>query len=210
MIKLSNRLSAAAGMVKRGSRLCDVGTDHGYVPVYLLEKGIINSAVACDINKGPLNSCIALVNERGLNEKIKCVLSNGLEKISESEIDDILIAGMGGELIADILSACPYAHKKHLILNPMTHPEVLRKWLYNNGFDIINDIIVCDSKHHYNVFDAVYSGNISEKSTIDYYLGNIKDFSDTKYFTHLLNYLENKQKGGEDYFDIINAIKEKL
>ncbi|MGN0523323.1 MAG: class I SAM-dependent methyltransferase [Eubacterium sp.] len=210
MIKLSNRLSAAAAMVTRGSRLCDVGTDHGYVPVYLLEQGIIISAVACDINTGPLNSCIALVNECGLNEKIKCVLSNGLEKISESEIDDILIAGMGGELIADILSACPYAHKKHLILNPMTHPEVARKWLYDNGFDIVNDIIVCDGKHHYNVFDAVYSGNITEKSTVDYYLGNIKDFSDTKYFTHLLNYLENKQKGGGDYFDVINAIKEKL
>jgi tRNA (adenine22-N1)-methyltransferase len=210
MIKLSNRLNAVASMVNAGARLCDVGTDHGYVPVYLAQNGIIKSAIACDINQGPLNSCISLVNDCNLQDKIKCVLSNGLDNISANEVDDILIAGMGGELITDIISRCDYIKDKHLILNPMTHAEIVREWLYSNGFEINKDFIVNDSNHHYNVFDAVFTGNVTAKSRCDYYLGNIKDFSDKEYFNHLLNYLQNKQKGGEDFSDVINAIKEKL
>lgn len=208
MINLSKRLKACADMVRRDIRLCDVGTDHGYVPVSLVLDGKVTSAVACDINKGPLDSCISLVNENSLQDKIKCVLSNGLEKINENEFDDVLIAGVGGELIADILSRCDYIESKHLILNPMTHPEVARKWLYSNGFEIGKDIIVSDGRHHYNIFDATYTGNAAEKSTIDYYLGNITDFSNKEYFNHLLNYLRNKEKGGEDFSEIISKIEE--
>ncbi len=210
MIKLSNRLAAVSKLVKHGSKLCDVGTDHGYVPVYLVKNNIINSAVACDINQGPLNSCEALVDEYKLNDKIKCVLSNGLENIDENDVEDVLIAGMGGELIVKILSQCDYIKTKHLILNPMTHCEIVKKWLYDNGFDIVNDIIVNDGKHNYNVFDADYIGVIGNKNSVDYFLGNIIDFSNKDYFLHLLNYLENKQKGGENYSDVINAIKEKI
>lgn len=195
-------------MVREGKRLCDVGTDHGYVPVYCVQKGIIPSAIACDINEGPLSSCKALVDEYALSDKIKCVLSDGLEKINGDEVDDILLAGMGGELITDILSRCPYISDKHLIMNPMTHPEVLREWLYSNGFQINNDVIVPDGRHHYNVFDAVYTGTVGDKTEIDYYLGNIGDFSDKEYFLHLLNYLKNKQKGGEDKSLIIKRIEE--
>ncbi|MFR5876970.1 MAG: class I SAM-dependent methyltransferase [Eubacterium sp.] len=210
MIKLSNRLNAAASMVRKGSKICDVGTDHGYIPVYLVEHGIIKSAVACDINIGPLNSCISLVNERGLQDKIKCVLSNGLDNVLPDDVDDILIAGMGGELIADILSRCDYVKHKHLILNPMTHAETVRKWLYSNGFIINNDMIVADGFHHYNVMDAVYTGEITKKTKTDYYIGNIKDFSDKEYFEHLLNYLNNKQKGGDDFADVIKEIEERI
>lgn len=208
MIKISNRLCICSSMVRRGKRLCDVGTDHGYVPVYLVENGIIPSAVACDINDGPLASCKALVEKYSLSDKIKCVLSDGLDSIDGSEIDDILLAGMGGELIADILSRCSYVKDKHLIMNPMTHPEVLRKWLYSNGFTINRDVIVPDGRHHYNVFDAVYTGAVCDKTEADYYLGNITDFSDREYFMHLLSYLKNKQKGGEDNSLIIKRIEE--
>lgn len=210
MLTLSNRLNACANMVRENSRLCDVGTDHGYVPAFLVINSKIKSAVACDINEGPLSSCRQLVVDLNLSDKIECVLSNGLEKIDPDSVDDVLIAGMGGELIAEILSKCDWANKKHLILNPMTHPEVARKWLYSNGFDIINDIIVNDGKHYYNVFDAEYIGEVCQKNKIDYYLGNIKDFSSKEYFEHLLNYLKNKQKGGEDFAQIISIIEEKL
>lgn len=208
MIKISDRLCTCSSMVRQGKRLCDVGTDHGYVPVYCVQKGIIPSAIACDINEGPLSSCKALVKEYSLSDKIKCVLSDGLEKINGDEVDDILLAGMGGELITDILSRCPYVKEKHLIMNPMTHPEVLREWLYSNGFQINNDVIVPDGRHHYNVFDAVYTGAVGNKTETDYYLGNIRDFSDKEYFLHLLNYLKNKQKGGEDKSLIIKRIEE--
>lgn len=210
MINLTKRLQAVADLVRDGARLADVGCDHGYVPVYLVEKGICPSAVACDVNSAPLESCASLVRQSGLENSIKCVLSNGLENVNGDDIDDILIAGMGGELIADILSRCDYARDKHIILNPMTHPEIARKWLFDNGFDIDNDIIIADGKHHYSIFDAHYVGTVQEKGQRDYFLGGINDYSDKEYFIHLLSYLRNKQKGGADYNDLIEYIEGKI
>lgn len=210
MIKLSNRLSTVAGLVNKNSSVADVGCDHGYIPVYLVENSIVKSAVACDINEKPLKSCIELVKQYGFESRIKCIISDGLDSIDENSVDDIIIAGMGGELIADILSRCDYIKSKHLILNPMTHPEITRKWLYDNGFEILNDIVVQDSRHYYSVFDAVYTNSSVEKTRTDYYLGNIKDFSKKEYFEHLLNYLLNKQKGGEDFEDVISSINKIL
>ena len=135
MIKLTNRLSAVAQLVREDASLADVGCDHGYLPAYLIMNGKIKSAVACDINKGPLDSCIQLVADYSFENKIKCVLSDGLCNIAENECDDIAICGMGGELIAQILDNCTWAKNssKHFILNPMTHPEILRKYLCDNG-----------------------------------------------------------------------------
>ena len=92
----------------------------------------------------------------------------------------------------------------------MTHPEILRKYLCDNGFEIQNDIIVKEGRHCYSVFDAYYTGNIFNCDKSYYYLGNIKNFENKDYFNHLLNYLENKLKSGEDFSDVISAIKEKL
>ncbi|MBQ7740997.1 MAG: SAM-dependent methyltransferase [Eubacterium sp.] len=208
MLKLSERLKACADLVKEGSRLADIGCDHGYIPVYLVETGRIKSAVACDINEGPLSSCKALVKEYALEGKISCVLSDGFDKINKDDFDCALLAGMGGELIAALLSRCAYIKEKRLIINPMTHPELARKWLYENGFSIINDIIIKDTAHSYSVFDATYTGVKTEVNDTKLFLGEIKDFSNKEYFIHLLNYLENKQKGGFDYEETIKRLKE--
>ena len=212
MIKLTNRLSAVAQLVRENASLADVGCDHGYLPVHLLLNGRIQSAVASDINEGPLNSCIQLVAAYSLEDKIKCVLSNGLLNIDEKACSDIAICGMGGELIAQILDACSWSknEEKHFILNPMTHPEILRKYLCNNGFEIHTDIVVKEGRHYYSVFDAYYTGDKKSCDKSYYYLGNIKNFEHKAYFHHLLNYLENKSKGGENFSDVISAIKEKL
>lgn len=207
---LSKRLNAVASFVEKGSTIADVGTDHGYIPVFLCKTGVIKGAVACDVNKGPLSSCEALVLQEGLSDLIKLRLSNGLDKIDSSEFDTLIIAGMGGELISDILSRCDYVKDKHLILNPMTHCEIVRKYLYDNGFEILNDIIVEDSKHYYSVLDAKYTGKTIPRSRKDYYIGEIKDFTHKGYFSHLLNYLKNKEKSGEDYSDVISALEEIL
>lgn len=207
MQKLSIRLSSVAALVKQDAAIADIGTDHGYIPVYLAENKVINSAVASDINEGPLNSCISLVKEKGLENVIRTKLSNGLDSLDENDFDTIIIAGMGGELIFDILSRHGYVKDKHIILQPMTHPEVARKFLYDNGFEIKNDIIVKDGRHYYNVFDAYYTGKIIPKSRVDYFIGNIRDFSNKEYFEHLLNYFKNKSKSGEDYSDIISALE---
>ena len=213
MIKLSKRLSAAANLVRQGRTLADIGCDHGYVPVSLVLNGKINSAVASDINEGPLNSCINLVKEYELEDKIKCVLSNGLEKNNLDKVDDILIAGMGGQLIAEILSSCSFEElkTKHVILNPMTHPEDARRYLFENGFEIKNDIIVKDGKHYYSVFDAVYTGKLKDFSNSDLFIGKIEIREENKgYFIHLLNYLKNKQKSGENFEEVISLIEEKI
>lgn len=210
MQKLSKRLDAVASLVRKDARIVDVGCDHGYVPVALVLGGHIPSAIACDINPAPLNSCVNLVNKHSLSERITCVISDGLDRIDGSSVDDIIIAGMGGELIASVLDRCAYVSEKHLIINPMTHPELVRKWLYDHGWEIINDIIVSDCGHQYSVFDAEYTGVPRVSTEVDWFLGEINDFSEREYFIHLLNYLKNKEKGGADYARLIKIIEEKI
>lgn len=209
MIKLSCRLQAVADMVNEGARVVDVGTDHGYIPAYLIKNNIAKSVIACDINEKPLASCRRYISSLGLDDKVKCVLSDGLKGI-DGDYDTVIIAGMGGELISQILENAENIRHCRLIINPMTHTELARKWLYDNGFCIENDIVVADLKHHYSVLSAHYTGKIQEKSVVDYFLGEISDFSDREYFEHLLIYLKNKQKSGVDYSDVISAIEGKI
>ena len=210
MVSLSKRLNAVASLVKLGSSVADVGTDHGYIPVYLVENKISPFVVAMDINEKPLASCKSLVKAAGFEDVILTRLSNGLEKLDRCECDTVIIAGMGAELIVDILSNCDFVNELHLILQPMTHPEIARKYLYDNGFEINNDFIVTDAKHSYSIFDANYTGKITPKVPNDYFLGNITDFSQKEYFLHLLNYLKNKSKSGADLSDVISAVEEIL
>lgn len=212
MIKLTERLNAVASLVRANSALADIGCDHGFLPAYLLEKGFICSAVASDINEGPLASCQRLVDELGFGDKIICVLSDGLTSINPDAVEDIAICGMGGELIAQIMSEAQWAknEKYHFIFNPMTHPEILRRFLCENGFEIKTDFIVKEGRHYYSVFDAVYTGNCIEADDAFCFLGKISDFTHKEFFIHLLNYLENKQKGGEDYSAVINEIHKAL
>lgn len=210
MVSLSKRLNAVASLVKSGSSVADVGTDHGYIPVYLVENKISPFVVAMDINEKPLASCKSLVKNEGYEDVILTRLSNGLEKLDRGECDTVIIAGMGAELIVDILSNCDFVNELHLILQPMTHPEIARKYLYDNGFEINNDFIVTDAKHSYSIFDANYTGKITPKVPKDYFLGNITDFSQKEYFLHLLNYLKNKSKSGADLSDVISAVEEIL
>ena len=98
MQNLSKRLKAVASLVKKGASVADVGTDHGYIPVYLIENDIVSSAIAMDINEKPLASCQALVKSKGLENKIQTRLSNGLENLKRGECDTVIIAGMGPNL----------------------------------------------------------------------------------------------------------------
>lgn len=207
MQKLSIRLYSVAALVKQDAAIVDIGTDHGYIPVYLAQKGVIKSAVASDINEGPLSSCKNLVSSNYLEDVIKTRISDGLDDIDENVYDTIIIAGMGGDLIVDILSRGRSIRDKHIILQPMTHLERVRKFLYDNGFEINNDLIVKDGRHDYNVMDAHYTGVVSPKNRVDYYLGNIQDFSNREYFSHLLSYFKNKSRSGEDFTDIISALE---
>lgn len=203
---------AVAELVRQGAVLADVGCDHGYLPVYLLQNDLISGAVASDVNEGPLSSCRQLVENENFENKVSLVLSDGLKNINENDYTDVTFCGMGAELIASILDSSKnhFSADKHYIFNPMTHPEILRKYLCENGFEINKDFIVKENKHYYNVLDAYYTGVKKPYNDAYCFLGNITDFSHKEYFNHLLHHLENKMKGGVDYSSVIAAVREKI
>ena len=127
-IKINDRLLTAIPFVRQGKRFADIGTDHAYLPIYLMDKGIIASAVAADINQGPLDKAQENILKYGFNDSISTVLCDGLTKIKPDSVDDIAIFGMGGELIVKIIDEASWVKDsdKRLILQPMTHPEKLR------------------------------------------------------------------------------------
>lgn len=154
---LDKRLTLCAEFV-RGKRVCDVGTDHAYIVAELLAEGKCGTAVAADINEKPLASAGITLEKAGVLDRTKLILSDGLKNIPESGITDIVIAGMGGELIYKILSECKWLKGKNLILQPMSRSEFLIKKLCENGFEILNRRAVIDGKFCYTVVNAVKNG----------------------------------------------------
>ena len=156
MVRLSKRLRTAAGMVIPGSRLADVGTDHGWVPIYLVQTGAIPSALAMDIGKGPLQRAKEHIEEYGLPDKIECRLSDGLAAYEKGECDTVLIAGMGGELIIDILTKGrdKLTAGMQLILSPHTHVELVREYIDSCGYKLMDEVCVYDEGKYYFLMDV--------------------------------------------------------
>lgn len=151
---LDKRLNLCAEFVK-GDRICDIGTDHAYLVAELLSQGKCSTAVAADINEGPLAAARITLEKAGVLGKTDVILSDGLKNVPESGITDIVIAGMGGELISRILDACGWLDGKNLILQPMTQTPYLVKWLYENGYEIVEQRAVVDGRFCYTVINAV-------------------------------------------------------
>lgn len=160
MEKLDLRLSAAADFVKEGTVAADIGTDHGYLICYLVDRGICKRGFATDINIKPLESARALIREMELEEKIETVLTDGLKGLPEDEIDEVLICGMGGETIIDILKNAKWvkSERVHLVLQPMSRADMLRRWLCENGWNIDSEKAVEVEKHLYTVMSANFIG----------------------------------------------------
>ena len=175
MITLSARLQAAASLVNGGGSLVDVGTDHAYLPLYLIENGIIDSAIASDIGEGPLaNAKKTLINSAAEN-KIALRLSDGLKNISPEETDEIVICGMGGNLIDEILSAAPWICRPgmHLVLQPMTHSEDVRRCLCLHGFEIQHEICVSEKGRVYLAMDAIWKDVPNHKPEGYFFFGSL-------------------------------------
>ena len=170
---LNQRLLACAGYVQ-GNFICDVGTDHALLPVYLVQNQIAEQAVASDVREGPLQSAEQNIRKAGLSGKIQIILSDGLQNVPPDGLTDIIIAGMGGETIIHILETCPFPLKNfNLILQPMTKAELLRKWLYQNGFEIQSETCVPDKKFLYTVMQVRFTGDFRTPDVQEIYFGKM-------------------------------------
>ena len=144
-LSLQPRLRAIADLVPVGSRLADVGTDHGYIPVMLLLEEKIHRAIASDIGAEPLAHARRTAELYGVTENVDLRLCDGLRDIAADEVDCVVIAGMGGDNIASILEAAPWTREGCiLLLQPMSKAEVLRKWLSENGYAVTAEQLVAD------------------------------------------------------------------
>lgn len=214
ILRSDGRLSLCADMVRRGSRLADIGTDHGYLPIELCLSGRIPSALACDINPLPLHSAEENIARFGLSGIIQTRLSDGLAEVASEEADDIVIAGIGGELIRDILSAAPWVKdgSKRLILQPMTRHAELIKWLYENGFEILRQDAVYDEGKYYTALAARYTGEIKSCDLLTSIIGALDTENElARGFLHRsLNDLENRSKGDPSLICEAEKLKEIL
>ncbi|SHF34191.1 tRNA (adenine22-N1)-methyltransferase [Desulforamulus putei DSM 12395] len=151
MITISNRLKILANYVPGGSIVADIGTDHGYLPVYLVLTGISPRAIAADIRRGPLEAARANVHRYRAVDKIDLRLGNGLQVLRPGEADTIVIAGMGGGTIRDILQASPEvaAGARRLILQPMADEKELRQFLLQHGWTIVDETLLLEDGRLY-------------------------------------------------------------
>lgn len=144
------RLKSAEPYFTKGCRIADIGTDHAYLPIYLVQNGIASYALACDVNQGPLDRASANIRQAGLEDKIETLRTDGLHGVEPYAPDFILIFGMGGDLIIRILSEAPWLQntRVRLILQPMTRAASLRRWLLEHGFSITGESLSFSEKYY--------------------------------------------------------------
>ncbi|EET60225.1 hypothetical protein BRYFOR_07785 [Marvinbryantia formatexigens DSM 14469] len=160
-IQLSARLAAVARLTKGAERLADIGTDHGYLPVYLVQRGELKSAVAMDVNRGPLLRAQEHIRQYHLEEKISTRLSDGAQELLPGEADCVVIAGMGGPLTIKILSEGrrQLAQTETFVLQPQSEIESVRRFLHAEGFRITAEDMVKDDGKFYPMMKAVRAGS---------------------------------------------------
>ena len=151
---LSKRLKTVSDLVSPCEKVADIGTDHGYVPIYLIKENIAEFAYAMDVNEGPLNIAKANIIEEGLEDRIETILSDGFDNFGDRNAESVIIAGMGGDLIVDILSRASKYDFKELVLSPHKRVDLVRKHLCESGYKIIDEKMVEDAGKYYPVIKA--------------------------------------------------------
>jgi len=174
-IVLDKRLQAVADLVREGSVVADIGTDHGYLVCHLVASRKCPRAFACDIAQGPLNRARQTILREGLDARILTMRCNGLQGIPADAVDDIVIAGMGGDMIAQIILAWEGSRiaEKRFVLQPMSKPEHLRRVLYREGFMLSKEIAVLCGRHVYIVMVAQHIGAGVEISRLFAHTGTL-------------------------------------
>ena len=205
-MELSKRLQFIAAHIDRCKTIIDIGTDHGYIPIYSVKNNLCEKAIASDINKEPVKKAEMNAALEVVKSSVEVRLGGGLEVINIGEAEAVVIAGMGGNLIRDILEKDieKTASFKYLILQPAQNPEVLREYLYNNGYEIIEEDLCIDEGIYYELF-KVKKNNKAEKVSLEpiYYEISPRLLKDKNKL--MLSYLESKD---EKYSKILGFIKD--
>lgn len=209
---LSKRLKTVADLVSPCSKVADVGTDHGYVPIYLISKNICDFAYAMDVNEGPLTIAKSNIADAGLQDKIETLLSDGFDNFGDRSCDCVIVAGMGGDLIVDILSRASKYEFKELILSPHKRVDLVRTIISENRYKIVDEKMVEDAGKYYPVI-KVEKGD-SDYSEVELEFGPIllsnkdktlKEYLDIEYnkFSRIKSYLEREDKEVDDKLKLI-------
>ncbi|MBE7030094.1 MAG: SAM-dependent methyltransferase [Ruminococcaceae bacterium] len=182
-MELTGRLNQIACCIPPCDTLADIGTDHAYIPIYCVQKGIATRALACDVNRGPLDIARENIAGVSLSDCIETRLSDGLEGLAPDEADVIVIAGMGGQLISEILArgADRISPQTTLVLQPMIAVEELRRYLYENSYCIAREILAAEGRKLYHIMtvrqgktayteEDVFVGRLSEDPLYERYL----------------------------------------
>ena len=211
LFSLDKRLLTCASLVRNGARLVDVGTDHALLPVWLLNSGKISSAIASDINPKPLLSGRETAEKYGVSG-IDFRLGPGLSVLRpDDDITDIVIAGMGGEVIARILGESELIknEKLNLVLQPMSHCEDLIGFLYENGFEITEQKALTSNSKSYTVIAARYSGRRLAVSSVFRYTGklDLQDGESVKFIEKQIRNLKNKSRGDRSLEALISELR---
>lgn len=204
-------------MVNNSTCAADIGCDHAYMPIYLIRQSLTARVLACDINEGPCQKARENIVLYGLSDKIKVIRTDGLCGIEKFAPDHIIICGMGGELISKIIADSEYTKisTPKLIMNPMTKPEVLRKFLALNGYSIVNEEYVLDDRI-YQIICAQYTGKIKKLTKAQALVGekfpkeNLifrGDYIQAKINSYK-KIVQCKKSSGADCTEEINLIKE--
>jgi tRNA (adenine22-N1)-methyltransferase len=226
-IELSNRLKTISNLINNVKSIVDVGTDHGYIPIYLVGNNILDYAVASDINKGPVEKAKKNVKDYNLGNKISCRLGGGLTTVKPKEVDAAIIAGMGGNLIRDIIEESKGVFKtlNYAVLQPVQNPEVLREYIYKSGYTIMDEVIVKDEEKYYEIIKVKYDNNKREVEPIYYEISEIllnkkeplfKEYIEfklnkyTRVYENLNEETELSRKRKEELRRIIQKLKEFL
>ena len=175
MLNLSERMLMAAKMVRKGNAVADIGTDHAYLPAYLILNGIASKALACDVRKGPLENARKTVECYGLDGKITLRLSDGFDEIEPFEADDFIMCGMGGTLMEQLVSRAYWLKdkSKRIIVQPQSHAEDIRRFFVEKGFEILSEDACIDGGKLYCAMAAEYTGKVTEKPVSYIYTGRL-------------------------------------
>jgi len=155
-MKLSKRLQVIAGLIEKGASVADIGTDHGYLPVYLVQSGLYRKIIASDINASALVAARRSAEDADVTDSIKFIVAPGLDEVIAAEVDTVVISGLGGEMISGILSDTPWTKQREikLILQPQSKIDILFRFLYDNGYEIKQIKSVLDREKYYTVILA--------------------------------------------------------